>query len=688
VPKQTIKRNLVLFFWFVLVLTSVVPAAAAAKSDLGLVPRPAQLEARDGNWVLTERMRVVANGPAADEARRLADALSAPLDRRVAAVSGRAGKDDIAMVLDRSRADLSEEGYELLVAPAGVRITAQATAGLFYAGQTLRQLLPPDAWREAPAAKGAWTIPAVRIVDKPRFAWRGLLLDPARHFIPKETLLEMLDAMAMHKLNRLQLHLTDDQGWRIEIRAFPRLTARSSWRNGTLVGHLGQQQHRFSNVPHGGFYSQDDLREIVAYAAARHIVVVPEIEMPGHARAWLSAYPEYAVFPDKAANMDLWQQWGVSKDVLAPRPATMEACKRILDEVCEIFPSPWIHTGGDEAPRDQWNQSAEIQDLIKSLGLKNADGLQGWFTAEMSRYLAGKGRRLVGWDEILAGAELGTGAAKTSLDPTAVVHSWRGIEGAVAAAKAGHDAIMSPYQWVYLDYYQGPPAEEPLAIGGSNSLARTYGFEPVPSSLPQTAAARILGGQTQVWTEYIPNSDAVAYMTFPRTCAMAEVFWSPREGKELSDFLMRLERHEKRLEAAGIQYRPLARRISWPDSSGKILVDPRDAVIHGAEITRREDGALTAWKNAETLISWRVQLNAAGRYRLRLRIDPSSAGSAPVDAIIAGTVLQAKEPVIDPVDLGSIQVSEPGPRLLFLRARPGAQGLLPVIRGLELEPER
>jgi len=606
----------------------------------------------------------------------------------LAVVSGRPGKEDIELVLDGSRADLAEEGYELEVTPAGVRLAGRTPAGLFYAGQTLRQLLPSDAWRRAPSAQGVWTIPAVRIVDKPRFAWRGLLLDPARHFIPKAAILEMLDAMAMHKLNRLQLHLTDDQGWRIEIRAFPRLTARSSWRGGTLLGHLGQQPHRFSNVPHGGFYSQEDLREIVAYAAARHIVVVPEIEMPGHARAWLSAYPEYAVFPDRAANMDLWRQWGVSKDVLAPRPATIEACKRILDDVCDIFPSTWIHTGGDEAPRDQWNESTEIQELIRSLGLKNADELQAWFTAEMSRYLAGKGRRLVGWDEILAGAELGTtGTAKTALDRTAVVHSWRGIQGAVAAAKAGHDAIMSPYQWVYLDYYQGPPAEEPLAIGGSNSLARTYGFEPVPADLPETAAARIIGGQTQVWSEYLPTSDAVAYMTFPRTSAMAEVFWSPREGKQLPDFLMRLEQHERRLAAAGIHHRPLARRTSWPNASGTVTADPRDAVIHGAEITRREDGALTGWKDPETVIAWRVQLDSAGRYRVRVRIDPASAGSAPVDAIVAGAVLQAKEPVVDPVDLGSVRVTAPGPRLLFLRARPGTPGPLPVIRGVELKAE-
>jgi len=645
-----------------------------------------QLEQREGVWAFTEQTRVVADEAAADEGRKLALALSDAFGRPLSLVSSGGGREDITLVLDNSRADLGEEGYELLVAPAGVRMTARAAAGLFYAGQTFRQLLPPAAWRRAAAPAGAdWQIQGIRILDRPRFSWRGLLLDPARHFIPKAVLFEMLDAMAMHKMNRLQLHLTDDQGWRIEIRAFPRLTARSSWRSGTLLGHLDKEPHQFSTVPHGGFYSQDDLREIVAYAKARHIVVIPEIEMPGHARAWLSAYPEFAVFPERAANMDLWQRWGVSKDVLAPRPATLEACRRILDEVCDIFPSTWIHTGGDEAPRDQWNESSEIQNLIKSLGLKNADELQAWFTAELSRYLAGKGRRLVGWDEILAGAELGGAGAKTALHPSAVVHSWRGEEGGLAAAKAGHDAIMSPYRWTYLDYRQGPPAEEPLAIGGSISLARTFAYEPVPAGLPEAASVRILGGQTQVWAEYLPGFEAVAYMTFPRASALAEVFWSPREGKELSDFLTRLEKHEKRLLAAGIHHRALARRTSWPQASGQVLAEARDAVIHGTEISRREDGALAGWKNPETLIAWRVQLPAPGRYRLALLLDPASGAGGSVEAMIAGTVLPQKERHADRIGLGAFEAETPGPHLLFLRGTPGAAEF-PIIKGVQLEP--
>jgi len=688
VSKTVPNRAFVVIFWFLATLQPIT-AASPRESDLGLLPRPLAIELRDGSWALTPRTRIIAQAGAAEEGRKLARDLAVPLGRPIAVASQSAGKDDVRLILQEARQDLGDEGYELDVSPAGVRLTARRPAGLFYAGQTLRQLLPSEIWRRAQSPRTDWTVRALRILDRPRFAWRGLLLDPARHFIPKAALFEFLDAMAMHKLNRLQLHLTDDQGWRIELRSFPKLTARSSWREGTLIGHLGQEPHRFSSVPHGGFYSCEDVREIVEYAAARHIVVVPEIEMPGHARAWLSAYPEFAVFPEKAKGMDLWKRWGVSKDLLAPRPATIEACRQILDEVCDLFPSPWIHTGGDEAPKDQWNESAEIQEQIRSLGLKDADQLQAWFTAQLSTYLAGKGRRLVGWDEILHGGDLSGGGGKTSLHPTAIVHSWRGVEGAVAAAKGGHDAIMSPYQWVYLDYYQGPPSEEPLAIGGSNSLARTYAFEPVPASLPSAAAAHILGGQAQVWTEYIPGFEGVAYMTFPRASALAEVFWSPSEGKELASFLSRLERHEERLQAAGVYYRPLARLTSWPETSGRVVAEAKEAVVHGTEVKRREDGALVEWKNPETVISWRVQLPTAGRYRVFLEVDTASNSEGSLEAIVAGSVLKSRAPFSARVDFGAFEVAQPGPRLLFLRGTAvGKSAGFPVIKRIELEPDR
>lgn len=666
----------------VVAATTVSVALGAEVRNVALVPRPAKIEVQPGTWRLTAATRVTAAGAATAEARKLADILGAVLGSPLPVTqAARAG--DIALVMDAARKDLGEEGYDLSVSPGGVRIVAAGPAGLFYGGQTLRQLLPTAAWRKAPAGRSELSAPCVRITDKPRFGWRGLLLDPARHFLPKASVLQMIDAMALHKLNRLQLHLTDDQGWRIELRGFPRLTERSSWRDGTLIGRLDGNNQNVSPVPHGGFYSQDDAREIVAYAAARHIVVVPEIEMPGHTRAWLAAYPEYAVFPEKAAGMPLWTQWGVSKDVLAPRPATLEACRRLLDELCELFPSPWIHTGGDEAPRDQWRESKEMQDLIARLGVPGEDGLQAWFTAQLSRHLASKGRRLIGWDEILAGAELGRQGAN-SLDPGAIVMSWRGEKGGEAAASAGHDVIMTPNEWTYLDYYQGPPEEEPLAIGGSLSLARAYAYDPVPAGLPASAAAHILGSQAQVWSEYLPGSDAFFYMTFPRACALAEAYWSPAGAKDLPGFLRRMEKHEARLVALGIPYRPLGRRVSIPDASGRVTLTPADAVSLGTDIVKRPDGALS-WKDPYSVVSWTVELPAAGQYRLLVSF-PAGSGPPPVEAVIAGEVLRPSGAGVDhSSDMGVFKVPEPGRYLLFVRA--GSAGGATVSGG-ELRPER
>jgi hexosaminidase len=680
---------------FSIALAIVFPAFGASAagppaSSLGLVPRPERMALGEGAWAFGPASRVIAvTRGAEEEARKLADALSASFGRRIPVAAEPPGAGDIALAIDGSREDFGDEGYALRAGPGGVRIVALRPAGLFFGGVTLRQLLPAGAWRSAPAGGPAPTVPSVEILDRPRFFWRGLLLDPARHFIPKASLLAVIDAMAMHKLNRLQLHLTDDQGWRIEIRAFPRLAARSSWRDGTVLGHLGEKPQRISSTPHGGFYSQDDLREIVAYAAARHITVVPEIEMPGHARALLSAYPEFAVFPERARNLAVGKGWGISEDVLAPRPATVEACKRILDEVCEVFPSPWIHIGGDEAPRTQWKESDEIQGILRGLGLRSEDELQAWFTSVLSRHLAAKGRRLVGWDEILAGAKLGAQGGATALDPGAIVMSWRGEDGGRAAARAGHAAIMAPYAWTYLDYYQGPPAEEPVAIGGSVSLARAFSFEPVPSGLPEEAAGRILGAQTQVWGEYVSGLEAIGTMAFPRACALAETFWSPRDGKDLSDFLVRLERHEERLRAAGIPHHPLARRTSLSDRDGKILCEARDAVIHGAEADRRGDGSI-AIKDPLVLLAWRIEVPAPGTYRVKVLGAPIAAGGGPwIEAVVAGGALRAAPAAPEgPADLGPASFDRSGSRLLFLRAggTPGPEGLA-AVKGVELVPE-
>ena len=516
-----------------------------------IIPEPVSLERGAGSFRIRPGTPFFASEEAFPEARMLMGFLEPALGDSTRLLAGAAGEGaafELALVAELATR-VGEEGYLLDVGEQRVRLRAATRAGLFYGIQTLRQLLPPEAFAGVCTAEGGWALPCVEIVDFPRLAWRGLLLDPARHFIPKPELLRFIDAMALHKLNRLQLHLTDDQGWRIEIRKWPRLTEVGAWRDQTLIGHARQDPARYDGVRHGGFYSQEDVREIVRFAAERHVTLVPEIEMPGHARAAISAYPELGVFPDSQEGIRPWTRWGVSPDILAPRPETIAFCEDVLAEVMELFPGTWIHIGGDEAVKTQWEASEEIQRMIAELGVEGEAGLQAWFTRRIDAFLAENGRRLVGWDEILEGG----------LAPGAVVMSWRGERGGIAAARAGHDAIMAPTSHTYLDYYQGPREIEPLAIGGFVPLEKVYRWEPVPETLSAEEAERVLGGQGQLWSEYIPDADHLQYMAFPRACALAEVLWSPRGHRSWDFFLLRLERHLERLEAAGLRFRPLDR---------------------------------------------------------------------------------------------------------------------------------
>jgi hexosaminidase len=417
---------------------------------------------------------------------------------------------------------------------------------LFYAVQTLRQLLPPAVYSLQPVTGVDWTVPCVEITDYPRFSWRGLLIDPARHFIPVDDVKRFIDLMALHKFNRLQIHLNDDQGWRIEIKKYPRLTEVGAWRHETLIGHASQQPARFDGIPHGGFYSQDDIRHLVRYAAERHVTLVPEISMPGHCQAAIAAYPELGVFPQQQRDLRLWTQWGISEHILAPRPQTVEFCQDVLTEVMGLFPSRYLHIGGDEAIKNQWRASAEMQELIRQHGLQNEEQLQAWFTQQLDTFLTRHGRRLVGWDEILEGG----------LAPGAVVMSWRGKQGGITAAQAGHDVIMAPTSHTYFDNYQGPPESEPLAIGGFLPLERVYQYEPVPAILTPEQAPRVLGAQAQLWGEYIKDAHHREYMAYPRASAMAEVVWSAEKDSYVA-FVRRLGTHLERLRAAAVNLRPL-----------------------------------------------------------------------------------------------------------------------------------
>lgn len=515
---------------------------------ISVVPQPAEIVAGTGAFTIGPTTCVVADRSAATEAEMLieylAPALGYRLELRLAA------EPDGVVIWLRIDPELkvsNDEGYRLDVTATRIDLRAATPTGLFYGIQTLRQLLPVKVFSPEPVDAVDWTVPAVTITDAPRFGWRGLLIDPARHFIPVGDVKQFIDAMALHKFNRLQIHLTDDQGWRIEIKKYPKLTEIGCWRDETLIGHLRKKPWRFDGKRHGGFYSQDEIRELVSYAGARHITIVPEIEMPGHFRAAISAYPQLGVFPEKQKDLSPWTRWGVSDDILAPRPEGLQFCKDVLAEVMDLFPSEYIHVGGDEAVKTQWQQSDEIQKMIRELGLDDEEGLQAWFIRQIDTYLTEHGRRLIGWDEILQGG----------LAPGATVMSWRGESGGVTAAKAGHDVVMAPTSHTYFDYCQGPPEKEPLSIGGHLPLDKVYQYEPIPAALDAKQAKHVLGAQAQLWSEYIAAPEHRQYMAFPRACALSEVLWSPKEGRDFQRFLARLEKHLARLHAAGVNYRPL-----------------------------------------------------------------------------------------------------------------------------------
>ncbi|MEU9798433.1 beta-N-acetylhexosaminidase [Streptomyces sp. NPDC051000] len=466
--------------------------------------------------------------------------------------SADAGRTVIELALRPDIARAGAESYEVHVTRDRILLEGGDPAGLYWAVQTLRQLLGPDAHRRAPAAPGrVWRLPVGDIADGPRFGWRGLMLDVARHFMPKDGVLRYIDLLAAHKLNVLHLHLTDDQGWRVEIERYPRLTEVGAWRPRSRWGHRASPL--WNETPHGGFYTRDDIREIVAYAAERHVRVVPEIDLPGHSQAAIAAYPELGNTDvvDTAA-LGVWDDWGVCENVLAPTEAVLRFYEGVFEELLELFPaevSPFVHVGGDECPKEQWRASPTARARIRELGVDGEDGLQAWFIRHFDGWLAERGRRLIGWDEILEGG----------LAPGAAVSSWRGYAGGVAAAEAGHDVVMCPEQQVYLDHRQAPGEDEPMPIGYVRSLADVYRFEPVPPKLSPEAAAHVLGAQANVWTEVMENQSRVDYQVFPRLAAFAEVVWShlpePAE-RDWAGFEARMATHYARLDALGVDYRP------------------------------------------------------------------------------------------------------------------------------------
>jgi len=513
--------------------------------ELAILPQPVSITRGEGYFPLTQETVIVTDQQTQEVGTLLAEALAPALGFTPGVLTG-APSDlpAITLAIDPELSHLGSEGYELTVTPQQVDLRAAHPAGVFYATQTLRQLLPTDIFSATPVSR-EWTIPAVTIKDEPRFQWRGYMLDSARHFIPKRSIFKFIDLLALHKMNMLHLHLTDDQGWRVEIKKYPRLTEVGSQRKETVVGHAHVSQE-YDGTAHGGFYSQDDLREMVAYATARSITIVPEIDLPGHAQAAIAAYPELGVLGEP---VEVATTWGIHPYLYNTRETTFQFLKDVLSEVMAIFPSRYIHVGGDEARKDQWQASQEIQTHIKELGLHDEDELQSWFLSQIGAFLTQNGRLLLGWDEILEGG----------LPAGATVMSWRGIEGGIAAAQAGHDVVMTPTTHVYLDYYQSNDPSEPLAIGGYLPLQKVYTFDPIPDVLTAEQAQHVLGAQCNLWTEYVPTPEHLEYMTFPRAIALSELTWTPKEQLDFADFRARLALHEARLTNLAVKFRPVAK---------------------------------------------------------------------------------------------------------------------------------
>ncbi|CAI6085090.1 unnamed protein product [Clonostachys chloroleuca] len=458
---------------------------------------------------------------------------------------------------------LPSEGYKLDIGSSkdgAVHITGGSSAGVFYGKQTWKQLLPPSLLRHTDGGReGPWPVQAQLIEDSPRFAWRGVMLDTARHFMPLPDVLRFIDLAAFHKLNVLHLHLTDDQGWRIPVDKWPQLTVVGCWRKRTMLGSTIHAA--YDARPHGGFYSRQDLQEIVAFAAERHITVVPEVDMPGHMQAAISAYPELG----NGAKVGVMEEWGISKHVLNMSDQVLDFCKDVLDTVCDIFPSEVVGIGGDECPHDEWKASPSVQARMKELGLPNESALHGWFVAQMADHLRSRSRRAFGWDEILAGGE------RTPAD--VLIGAWRGFDPISIAAQRGFEVIACPDMAAYLDFRQSEHEDEPTPVGTVLSVDVVYAFEPVPEGLTEDEKKRVIGCQANIWTEHMESARRVDYMAYPRLCAMAEVAWGkPPSDEETESFKDRLEAHFQRLDALGVNYRQSSGPRPWdarPDALGK-----------------------------------------------------------------------------------------------------------------------
>jgi hexosaminidase len=534
-------------------ISLLISFGAFAQTTISVIPKPQSIVQGKGKFTLNGETQITLandNNEAKDVAEQLALRLQIVTGKPVKISSG-TGSNKIAFLKNNS---LEKEAYVLKVLPTGVNIEASNPIGHFYGLQTLLQLFPTEIFSSSVQPKINLTLPECTIKDQPRFEYRGIMMDVGRYFFPISFIKKLVDVLAVHKLNTLHLHLTEDQGWRIEIKKYPRLTEIGSVRKESMLGHYRDQ--KYDGKPHGGFYTQDELRDLVAYAQRKFVTIVPEIEMPGHALAAIASYPELGCTGEQ---YEVGTKWGVEERVFCPNEKTFEFIENVLTEVIDIFPSQYIHIGGDECPKEAWKKSQFCQDLMKKEGLKDEHELQSYFIRRIDKFVTSKGRKIIGWDEILEGG----------LSPNATVMSWRGVDGGIAAAKQKHDVIMSPNSHMYLDYYQGNPSTEPLAIGGFLQVEKTYSFEPFAPELTVEESKYIKGVQANLWTEYVSKPEHAEYMLFPRALATAEIGWSSKD-KDFVDFGKRMTKHFERLNQMAVNYSKAYYNVDFSTERNKL----------------------------------------------------------------------------------------------------------------------
>jgi hexosaminidase len=534
---------------FIITLVAVTGFVAGAEIPAPIIPAPVKVEAGDGTFQLNPASRILADAELKGSAKLLAARLrpATGYALKIKSAKNQINTGNILLTTNGADAALGAEGYELSATTNGVVIRAPTPAGIFYGTQSLLQLLPPEIFSATRMTNVDWQIPCVKIADQPRFVWRGFMLDVSRHFFTKTDVEQVLDLMALYKLNTFHWHLVDDQGWRIQIKKYPKLTKIGAWRDGIGFGLASNSATAYDkHGRYGGFYTQRDIRDVVAYAAARQITIVPEIEMPGHSSAALKAYPQF-LCPNVSVATP--KKGGVFNGVYcAGNDATFVFLGNILAEVARLFPGKYIHIGGDEVNKKNWKNCPECQARIKAENLKDERELQAWFTRRIEKIVNADGKNLIGWSEIREGG----------LAPSAALMDW--IGGGAESATSGHDVVMTPTKFCYFDHYQSTNrAAEPKAIGDYLPLKRVYQFEPLPEKLAPEFQAHVLGGQANLWTEYIPNLRQVEYMMFPRLGALSEADWSPKETRDWDNFQARAALNEKRLAALGVNYRPLSK---------------------------------------------------------------------------------------------------------------------------------